>query len=68
MVKQENMNNPELKFKVGDVITDGKDKVTVTGITSEGYSITSEEIEACESYVGIGWYIDFNDQDKWELV
>lgn len=68
MVKQENMNNPELKFKVGDVITDGKDKVTVTGISSEGYNITSEEIEVCESYVGIGWYIDFNDQDKWELI
>lgn len=68
MVKQENMNNPELKFKVGDVITDGKSKVTVTGISSEGYNITSEEIEACESYVGIGWYIDFNNQDKWELI
>ena len=62
------MNDSELKFRIGDDITNGKEIVTVIDITTDGYGITNEEIEADESYVGVRWYISFDDQDKWELV
>ena len=56
------------KFDVGDFITDGKSKVTVTKILGIGYEVTSQEIEACSSYANEGWYIKFEDEGKWELV
>lgn len=59
---------PAPKFKAGDFITDGKSKVTVTKILSDGYEIESEEIDACESYPGTKWTIKFEDENKWATV
>lgn len=55
------------KFKVGDEITNGRDKVTITGISDDRYIITSEELEAEDSYTDNFWYISFSSEDKWEL-
>ena len=62
------MNMDNRKFKVGDEITNGRDKVTVTGISDGRYIITSDELEAEDSYTDNFWYISFSSEDKWELV
>ena len=56
----------DIKFKVGDVISDGFSQVTVESVQEDSYIVTSEEIEN-DAYI-TNWVIYFKDQDKWKLV
>ena len=52
----------ELKFKVGDIITNGYITSVIKQITKDSYILDIKDNEICFNYVF------FNNQDKWELV
>lgn len=56
----------DIKFKVGDVISDGFSHVTVESVQEDSYIVRNEEIENDAHMVN--WVIYFKDQDKWKLV
>ncbi len=56
----------DIKFKVGDVISDGFSQATVESVQEDSYIVTSEEIEN-DAHIA-NWVIYFKDQDKWKLV
>jgi hypothetical protein len=66
--KKKNMNTiyKDIKFKVGDVISDGFYQVTVDSVQEDYYIVTSEEIKN-DAHI-VDWIIYFKDQDKWKLV
>lgn len=54
------------KFKIGDVISDGKSRVEIIGINEQKYIVSNGEIDNDANVAN--WFIPFENQSEWKLI